>query len=422
MSDPAEPEQKHRILVVDDEASNLQVVGAILREQGSYRISLAMNGEDALRQARTSPPDLILLDVMMPGISGYDVCRTLKQDPELKKVPVIFLSAKAGVEDYIEGFEVGGTDYVSKPFVAEILLARIATHLKLFVHQRELEQFHRYREEQRRAERHAAYQNGLTEMGAAVLHTMGNVITSTDSSLFELEQFKRDFGKVGESVGYAQQLLSEKTELGRAEKLLEVSAQWMNSSGKTSFEQLLEKLQDNMGHIRAVLGAQRRLTQNSLISTEFPISSLIADVELLLSEELVTQNIELVVDDQSRGLSVNLPRSPLWSLCNNLVTNSLEAIARHVDSGAMVSGEGCITVHVSADADHHWTVEITDNGDGIDQELLQRVINSGVTTKIGGAGLGLHSAANFINSVGGTLEVDSEGQGQGAIVRAHFPC
>lgn len=93
----------------------------------------------------------------MPGISGYDVCRALKQVPELSRIPVIFLSAKAGVEDYIEGFETGGADYISKPFVAEILLARIAIHIQLFVQQRELDRFYRRREEQRREERHAAY-------------------------------------------------------------------------------------------------------------------------------------------------------------------------------------------------------------------------------------------------------------------------
>lgn len=95
---------------------------------------------------------------------------------------------------------------------------------------------------------------------------------------------------------------------------------------------------------------------------------------------------------------------------------------RKITSGNMELGQGHVVVRVRTDGDHHWVIEISDNGDGIEQPLLVQVIRSGVTTKTGGAGLGLHNAANFMNTVSGSLEVISEGRDRGTLVQARFPC
>jgi len=118
------------ILVVDDILRNLQVIGNILEEEG-YEISVATNGEEALEIVGEELPDLILLDVMMPGINGFEVCKLLKKMDKAKDVPVIFLTAKSETEDIIKGFEIGGVDFISKPFKKEELLIRIKTHLQL---------------------------------------------------------------------------------------------------------------------------------------------------------------------------------------------------------------------------------------------------------------------------------------------------
>jgi two-component system sensor histidine kinase/response regulator len=118
------------ILVVDDILRNLQVIGNILEEEG-YEISVATNGEEALEIVHEETPDLILLDVMMPGMNGFEVCRRLKGMEKVKEIPVIFLTAKTETEDIIKGFEIGGIDYISKPFKKEELLIRIKTHLQL---------------------------------------------------------------------------------------------------------------------------------------------------------------------------------------------------------------------------------------------------------------------------------------------------
>ncbi len=129
-SQPAESDNPPFILVVDDKAKNLQLVGSLLEDQG-YDIAFAKSGQRALELADQDPPDLILLDVMMPGMDGYEVCTKLKQNNALASIPVIFLTAKTETEDIVQAFESGGVDYVTKPFRTGELIARVATQLNL---------------------------------------------------------------------------------------------------------------------------------------------------------------------------------------------------------------------------------------------------------------------------------------------------
>lgn len=121
---------KPTVLVVDDTAENLQLMNALLRQ--SYRVRLATNGVDGLTLARQAPqPDLILLDIMMPDVDGFETCRRLKADPSTRSIPVIFLSAMNQDEDQEEGFRCGCVDYIIKPIAPALTLARVATHLSL---------------------------------------------------------------------------------------------------------------------------------------------------------------------------------------------------------------------------------------------------------------------------------------------------
>jgi len=117
------------ILAVDDEASNLQLLRQILQDH--YRLRFAKDGPRALELAREETPDLVLLDVMMPGMSGYEVCAALKADPALAAVPVIFVTALNDTSDEVEGFEAGAVDYITKPVSPPIVRARVRTHLSL---------------------------------------------------------------------------------------------------------------------------------------------------------------------------------------------------------------------------------------------------------------------------------------------------
>jgi len=118
------------ILIVDDNPENLQVLGKFLQEN-NYLIEFAINGETALTWLSKKKFDLILLDINMPGINGFDVCRKIRSDPAMKNVPVIFLSAESERESILKGFEIGAQDYVTKPFDSRELLVRVKTHLSL---------------------------------------------------------------------------------------------------------------------------------------------------------------------------------------------------------------------------------------------------------------------------------------------------
>jgi two-component system sensor histidine kinase/response regulator len=127
----------YKILIVDDIPKNIQILGNILSRE-NYQIAYAQLGEEALTILEKQMFDLILLDIMMPGMDGYEVCNKLKNNEKTKDIPVIFLTAKADMESIVKGFESGGADYVTKPFSADELLARVKTHIQLNAQKKEL--------------------------------------------------------------------------------------------------------------------------------------------------------------------------------------------------------------------------------------------------------------------------------------------
>ncbi|NQZ56770.1 MAG: response regulator [Lentisphaeraceae bacterium] len=121
---------KKLILIVDDNPQNRKLLGCTLMSKG-YDVGVSDDGPKALEFLKNTMPDLILLDVMMPGMDGFEVCSRLKRDCGTKHIPVIFLTAQNNTEDIVKGFEVGAVDYISKPFHNQELLARVKTHLEL---------------------------------------------------------------------------------------------------------------------------------------------------------------------------------------------------------------------------------------------------------------------------------------------------
>ena len=119
-----------RILVVDDNPANLDVMTGVLEPEG-YDLAVATSGEQALKVADRFRPDLILLDVMLPGMDGYETCRKLKETPEISAIPVIFVTARRETEAIVKGFRCGGQDYIAKPFRREEVLARVRTHARM---------------------------------------------------------------------------------------------------------------------------------------------------------------------------------------------------------------------------------------------------------------------------------------------------
>ncbi len=136
-NDPTNDKYVPNILIVDDISANLQILGDILESDG-YKVRPVLNGELALEVAEAEKPDLILLDIMMPGMDGFEVCRRLKESEKLNDVPIIFISALNDSKDIVKALTYGGVDYITKPFRAEEVKARAATHIKLYLQQNEL--------------------------------------------------------------------------------------------------------------------------------------------------------------------------------------------------------------------------------------------------------------------------------------------
>ena len=128
----------HNILIVDDAPANLRVLSRMLSDQG-YQVRPVLDGKLALAAAGAEPPDLILLDVRMPHMSGYEVCKHLKADEQTRDIPVIFISALDEIQDKVQAFAAGGVDYITKPFQLEEVLARVQTHLSLRKLQKQLQ-------------------------------------------------------------------------------------------------------------------------------------------------------------------------------------------------------------------------------------------------------------------------------------------
>jgi diguanylate cyclase (GGDEF)-like protein len=123
------PGARPQILIVDDERLNITLLNALLK--ADYKIMVATNGEQALKAATSGKPDLILLDIMMPDMDGYEVCRQLKSAKETQRIPIIFITAMGNVESETKGFELGAVDYISKPFNSSVVKARVGVHMQL---------------------------------------------------------------------------------------------------------------------------------------------------------------------------------------------------------------------------------------------------------------------------------------------------
>lgn len=131
--------QNSKILIVDDTPTNLEILSNTLID-ANYQVAVALNGESAIAQVKYKPPQLILLDVMMPGIDGFETCTRLKSDPETKEIPIIFMTALTDTKHKVKGLNLGAVDYITKPFQQEEVLARVQVHLQLYQLNRNLEQ------------------------------------------------------------------------------------------------------------------------------------------------------------------------------------------------------------------------------------------------------------------------------------------
>ncbi|MDA8094252.1 MAG: response regulator [Betaproteobacteria bacterium] len=257
-------QSKRSVLIVDDSPENLTVLGGVLRT--NYTVRVATNGEKALRVAQADPPpDLILLDIMMPGMDGYEVCRRLKENPRTESIPVIFLTAMTGEMDEVKGFEVGAVDYITKPFRAAVVDARVRNALNIDDTYLQIAR--------RRILHEAAALGGSTSPmpapPAARLHLLGRArIVVGGEDLVGRIKYRKGIALLGYLATHAGTWQTR-------EKLADLL--WPEREahvGRTNLRQVLSNL-------TAVFGEMRCLRRNGEAISWMPIPDLSVDLELL---------------------------------------------------------------------------------------------------------------------------------------------
>ncbi len=368
MEKPKIPQPVPNILVVDDTPANLHLLMGMLKESG-YKVRSVSAGKFALQTAKHNPPDLILLDVIMPEMNGYEVCERLKADEQLAEIPVIFISALNETMDKVKAFQVGGVDYVTKPFQLREVQARVATHLELH------RQRHLIQESYEQLRRLEELRDNLVHM---VVHDMRTPLTSIKGFLQMLNTVEgermSDDGREYVAIATAD-----------ADNLIELINSLLDVSKMEAGEMTLDLGECNLiDIIREVMGKVESLRENRQFTLDAP-------------EEPMT-----VLGDARL----------LARIIQNLLGNALK----------FTPDGGCISVGLEADQ-RGVRVYVRDSGPGIPDESLERIFEKfgRVTPRQNqrqySTGLGLTFCKLAVEAHGGSIGVDSEvGKGSTLLV------
>ncbi len=352
--------KKFNILIVDDASKNIQVVANILKQEG-YQMAFARNGKTALSRAETMPFDLILLDIMMPEMDGYEACERLKKNPETKDIPVIFLTAKTDKESVLKGFGLGAVDYVTKPFNAAELLARVKTHLELKLAKEDL------RNSRDQLQELNATKDKFFSIIAHDLRNPFNALISGSDMLvhyfeeLEQEQIKEFIEEINLASRQAFNLLGNLLEWARSQ-----TGRILYSPEKISMDEIVQKNKD------------------------------------LLEQNAKEKNIHLA-NDVEPDTFVYADKDMIATVIRNLMTNAL----KYTPYGGKVT----ITSKNAGDFTETW---ISDTGAGIGKEDMDKLFR--IDTKYStlgtanerGTGLGLILCKEFVKGNHGKIWVKSE--------------
>jgi len=348
-----------RILVVDDQAANVRVVTALLERHG-YAVTAASNGKDALQAATGEVPDLLLLDMMMPGMDGFELLAALRELPGFRQVPTVFLTAAQDRDLLLRAFEAGAVDYVTKPFMPEELLARVSAHLGLKLTRDRLERVARERQ----------------ELVNLVAHDLKNPLTS---------------------VLFATEMLSlPDCKPERVPRYIEII------DGST---------RDALGFIRNYLEGQERAASSKAAAVATPCTWMGETLGWLAARyelQLEAKGLRLQVAPLERDASVGIDGLVLRQVAENLVTNALK-YARDGGELELLARPG---------APGFWQLVTQDRGPGIpparQRELFKPFHRLTEVDPANGlsSGLGLSLAKQIIGNAGGQLWYeDREGGG-----------
>lgn len=382
------------ILVVDDTPANLEVVAEALSDAG-FEVAIATDGERAIKQAMLSEPDLILLDVMMPGMDGFETCRHLKASASTCDIPVIFMTALSDTTDKVRGFNLGAVDYVTKPFHEAELIVRVNTHLKL----RQLNQTLEYQVAQRTAELQNALKQAqqaqfqlvqsekmamIGQLIAGIAHEINNPINFIHGNLTPVKEYAEDI--LSFMRLYQQHHANSAPELQNAFEDLDLEF----------IQQDLPKTLSSMK-----MGTQRiceivRSLRNFSHSDEAEYKAV--DIHeglnstLLILQHRLKSKSELpeiqVIRDYGELPLIECHAGSLNQVFMNILANAIDALEEQASQNNQ-DNPSQITIRTAAINDQWVEIAIADNGCGIPEELQQRIFEPFFTTKPVGKGTGM---------------------------------
>ncbi len=416
--------QQAIILIVDDNPNNIKVLFEVL-EQANFCVLIAKSGESALEKVSAVTPDLILLDVMMPGIDGFETCRRLKVSDFAQEVPVIFMTALSDVADKVKGFDLGAVDYIIKPFQQEEVLARVNLHLKL----RDLSKKLEHLVEQRTIElTNTIYQlqqsqiqliqgekmSTLGQLVAGVAHEINNPVGFIDGNLLHIERYVQDL--IAHLRMYQQhqpdRQIADHADTIELDFLLDDLPKII-----ASMHQGTERIYDISMSLRTF---SRSDTTNKV---KFNIHEGIDSTLLILKHRLkaTPHHPEIAIIKEYGDLPlIECFPGQLNQVFMNIIANAIDALE---DSNKPQNSQADqITIRTFI-KDGSAVIQISDNGMGIPEDVKPRIFEQLFTTKsVGkGTGLGLAIARQIVvDKHEGMLEVDSQ-LGEGTTFKIVLP-
>lgn len=341
-------EEKYSILIVDDVPKNIQLLAQVLDDAG-YAVKAAMNGKEALAAVEKAVPDLILLDVMMPEMDGYETCNRLKEEKGLIEVPIIFLTAKNETEDVVKGFDLGAVDYVTKPFNAAELLSRVKTHVELKKARATIDQISEERK----------------ELIHVLCHDMAN------------------------PIGFVLSVID------------------MAKEDPSFYEDMKDNIEKSMTNSLEMIGLVRNLMaieggKHDLDISPFELDGLISESVDILNIKLKEKNIS-IEREIPKGLEVRVERTSFVnSVLNNIITNAV----KFSENGAKLS------ISAAKEGDEV-RLRVRDYGIGMPESILNNLFDiKKKTSRKGtagetGTGFGMPLMKKFVHIYGGELNVMS---------------
>lgn len=380
---------KQTILIIDDNSANLVFLGEYMKLWG-FDYMVADNGESGLRKAgKGGDPDLILLDVFMPVMDGFEVCRQLKSNPSTAEIPVIFLTANNDESDKVRGFETGAVDYITKPFYPQEVLARINRHLELRTLQKQLEAKNAQLENEIIERKKLEIKNlqlqkaeSLGQMAGGIAHLFNNYLYVVTGNLeLALDDLHED-SSVRENLIAAMKAARRSSDVSGA--MLTYLGQ---SLAQTQSLDIGEFCRKHLPNLQSQSSANSGITiETDLIDTELIVSANANQMQQVLNH-LITNACESIGENNGK-------------ISLSLTTRTIPA--------SDISKLYIFPAGSNPSSNNYACLQINDTGCGISSEDIHKLFDPFFTTKFTGRGLGLAVVSGIVKSWGGCIGVSSK--------------